>query len=624
MRKIYIDCEVYKDYFLLSALSASGKIIDVEMYPSKQLNKELLSSIMRHNQTISFNGLGYDLYIITAALQGYDNLALKKLSDSIIQSNKPAWMIARDNNLDIPAAWNHIDVMELPLGRSSLKIYGGRLNAPKLQDLPIKPDASITSDLREPMRLYCHNDLYTTRLLAQALEKQIALRASMSDQYGIDLRSKSDAQIAETVIKSELKKITGKTYRKPEFSDGHTFKYKNPGVVNFKNKTMCGIFERILKTPFELGSNGSVVLPSWLKENIEMCGNSYKMGIGGLHSCEKSQFVKPGKDQLLFDLDVASYYPNIILQQQLAPESLGKPFLKVYQSIVERRIKAKRRVARIEKKLKALELELSEHTSKKIAELKEERAYLKTTSDTLKICVNGSFRKLGSKYSFLYAPELLIQTTITGQLALLMLIEKVSSTGARVVSANTDGIVILCDKSQERSVLEQAFDWELETSYELERTDYKALASRDVNNYCAVTLEGETKGKGVFAKGGLAKNPDCKIVYEAVAAFLSDGVPLEKTINECKDLTKFIMLRRVNGGAVWMGQDLGKAVRYYHSNDLTLANESINYATNSNKVPKSLGCRPAMDLPEQFPGDVDLQLYIEKAKQLLKEVGFNA
>jgi len=29
----------------------------------------------------------------------------------------------------------------------------------------------------------------------------------MSEQYGMDLRSKSDAQIAETVIKSELHKI---------------------------------------------------------------------------------------------------------------------------------------------------------------------------------------------------------------------------------------------------------------------------------------------------------------------------------------------------------------------------------------------------------------------------------
>jgi hypothetical protein len=315
------------------------------------------------------------------------------------------------------------------------------------------------------------------------------------------------------------------------------------------------------------------------------------MGIGGLHSCEKSQYVKPDKDHLLFDLDVASYYPNIILQQQLAPRSMGKPFLDVYKSIVERRIAAKR----------------SGDTS---------------TADTLKIAINGSFGKLGSKYSPLYAPELLIQTTITGQLALLMLIEKVSSTGATVMSANTDGIVVRCHVSQERAVMEQAFDWELDTSYTLERTDYKVLASRDVNNYIAVTLGGKKKGKGCFANGGLAKNPDCKIIYEAVSEFLANGTCIDTTINNCKDLTKFIMLRRVNGGAVWMGKELGKAARYYHSNDPLLAGESINYATNSNKVPKSLGCRPAMDLPEEFPEDVDLELYVRKAEELLHEVGF--
>jgi hypothetical protein len=621
MKTVYIDIEVYKDYFLFSALSPEGKTLDIEMFEGKPLDKKTLNTIMRNRLTVSFNGLGYDLPLIVAALQGYDCAKLKALSDKIIKSNLPTWVICRDLDINIPKAWDHIDIMEIPLGRASLKIYGGRLNAPKLQDLPIKPDDSITPDLREPMRRYCHNDLHTTKLLAEALEKQINLRVSMSDQYGVDLRSKSDAQIAETVIKSELSKLTGKTYRKPELEENFSFNYRDPEIISYQDKGMKAIFERILKTPFELGGNGSVVMPTWLKDNIELCGRSYKMGIGGLHSCEKSQYVKACDDYLLFDLDVASYYPNIILQQQLAPESMGKPFLEVYKSIVDRRIKAKKRVAEIDKEIKALKMRKDE-ILKRIEELEVEKAYQKSTSDTLKISINGSFGKLGSKYSPLYAPELLIQTTITGQLALLMLIEKVSSVGARVMSANTDGIVVSCHKSQERDVMIQAFDWELETSYTLERTDYKVLASRDVNNYCAVTLDGKKKGKGCFAKGGLAKNPDCKIIYEAVSEFLANGICLDTTINNCKDLTKFIMLRRVNGGAVWCGEELGKAVRYYHSNDLTLANESINYATNSNKVPKSLGCRPAMDLPDQFPSDVDLDLYIKKAEELLNEVGF--
>ena len=41
---------------------------------------------------------------------------------------------------------------------------------------------------------------------------------------------------------------------------------------------------------------------------------------------------------------------------------------------------------------------------------------------------------------------MLIQTTVTGQLALLMLIENIELAGFTVVSANTDGIVevIMC------------------------------------------------------------------------------------------------------------------------------------------------------------------------------------
>lgn len=362
MKTVYIDIEVYKDYFLFSALSPEGKTLDIEMFEGKPLDKKTLNTIMCKRQTISFNGLGYDLPLIVAALQGYDCAKLKVLSDKIIKSNLPTWVICRDLDINIPKTWDHIDIMEIPLGRASLKIYGGRLNAPKLQDLPIKPDDSITPDLREPMRRYCHNDLHTTKLLAEALEKQINLRVSMSDQYGVDLRSKSDAQIAETVIKSELSKLTGKTYRKPELEENFSFNYQDPEIISYQDKGMKAIFERILKTPFELGANGSVVMPTWLKDNIELCGRSYKMGIGGLHSCEKSQYIKAGDDYLLFDLDVASYYPNIILQQQLTPESMGKPFLEVYKSIVDRRIKAKKRVAEIDKEIKALKLELSKLT----------------------------------------------------------------------------------------------------------------------------------------------------------------------------------------------------------------------------------------------------------------------
>lgn len=589
--RIYLDVETYKDYFLASFLREStGNILDIEFHADQPLNKKKLAAVMGKNQTISFNGNGYDLIIITAALMGYSNEKLKALSDNIIKSNLPSWRIAKDHEIYVPRMWDHIDIMDVAPGTASLKIYGGRLGAPKLQDLPIKPDDNITPELREPMRRYCHNDLYTTQLLCNKLIKQIELRESMSEQYGVDLRSKSDAQIAETVIKSELEKMTGKKYRCFEAPDDYGFRYKDPGIIEFKTEKLKGIFAKIKTHKFGLTANGSVKMPDFLKkEPIEFDGAKYQMGIGGLHSCEKQQYVKPSSNQLLFDIDVASYYPNIILQQQIAPKSMGAPFLKVYQSIVDRRIKAK-------------------HAGDKVV------------ADTLKIVVNGSFGKLGSKWSALYAPELLIQTTITGQLALLMLIESLAEKGVKTMSANTDGIVVLCGKDQEQTVEEIVFDWELATSYTLERTDYSAIASRDVNNYLAVKSGGRTKGKGVFANASLSKNPDTLIIYKAVADYVANGTPIEQTIKECNDVKQFVKVRQVKGGAIWRGEELGKATRFYYSNTVP-SDECLRYVLNGNKVPQSDGARPLMDLPDELPTDIDYQRYIDSANQLLKDIG---
>jgi hypothetical protein len=260
----------------------------------------------------------------------------------------------------------------------------------------------------------------------------------------------------------------------------------------------------------------------------------------------------------------------------------------------------------------------------KIKELEKELAECEVTAATLKVTNNGSFGKFGSKYSFLYAPNLLLQTTLTGQLSLLMLIETLEDNNIKVVSANTDGIVIYYHKDKVDLVSEILFDWEITTSYNLEQTDYRELASRDVNNYIAVKLDGKTKCKGCFGEASMSKNPDGLIIYEAVAEFIANGTPIEKTITDCEDIRKFVTVRRVTGGALFRGEYLGKAVRFYHSCDLGLADMSLVYAKNGNKVPMSQGCRPLMNLPNAFPEDINFYYYYTKANEVLKGVGYNA
>ena len=590
---LIIDTEVYQNYFLaLFKDLDSGKYRAFEMYEGQALDIPSLKRTMSSNTTVSFNGLSYDLNILAAAIDGADCARIKAISDEIIRSKLPSWRVAKSMGVSVPRNWDHIDLIEVAPGKASLKAYGGRMNAPTMQDLPIDPNAMIAPEQRLELKRYCRNDVDTTELLYKKLKGAIELRAQMSKQHDLDLRSKSDAQMAEAIIKHELEALTGKSYRPQKVEPGSVVRYAGPDMIYFEGQQLRDIYWRILKSGFPIWTNGSVRMPEWLSETkIRIGETDYQMGIGGLHSCESSRAIVAADDEALADFDVASYYPSIILRLKLAPEKMGKDFLQVYQGIVRRRLEAK-------------------------------RSGDKLTADTLKIVVNGSFGKLGSMFSALYAPQLMMQVTLTGQLCLLMLIERLEARGCKVVSANTDGIVVLFKKTQENVVDEVCFDWMLDTSFELERADYKGLYSRDVNNYIAVKKDGSTKRKGVFSEPGLMKNPEFTIVSDAVAAYLATAKPVEETVRLCRDITKFIAIRRVDGGAVWREQYLGKTVRFYYSTEVR-QDENIAYAKNKNKVPRSNGARPAMTLPDVFPDDVHHDRYIALAREALKDMGIS-
>ena len=49
--------------------------------------------------------------------------------------------------------------------------------------------------------------------------------------------------------------------------------------------------------------------------------------------------------------------------------------------------------------------------------------------------------------------------------------------------------------------------------------------------------------------------------------------------------------------------------------------EAIHYARNSNRVPRSEGAKPMMELPEKMPCDMDYGRYLLLARAALADVG---
>lgn len=544
---------------------------------------------------IGFNSKSFDNIVVSAFVAARTEGEIKRIANDVIENRLSPWR-AMNKHMLAELPFDNIDLIEVAPSFVGLKAYGARMHMEVLQDMPIAHDTVITEEQEAEVLKYCWNDCLTTLELLRNLEKEILLRVDISKQYNVDMRSKSDSQMAEQAY------ITSMGLRRKDNKIPKTVTYTPPKFLQFEDENLSGLLHRVSKHVFDMNPNtGHVVLPEFLGgQQIEFRQGTYQLGVGGIHSThDKSVCHVAGEEYTICDIDAASFYPSIILECGFVPSGLGQPFVDEYRAIYQRRLEAKRKGD-------------------------------KTTDATLKISLNGTFGKLASKYSVLYAPDLMLAVTLTGQFTLLMLIERLENVGVETLSANTDGIAIRYHKSLEEDVQRVVSDFSKLSRFVFEFTPYRVLAMKDVNNYFAVKPDRSLKVKGIYTpaverKDGketfnLKKNPTAQVAADAVGAWLAHGVPFEDTIRSAP-FVDFLSARNVTGGGEQSGVYLGKVVRWYQSNLPEL--EPIRYASNGNKVPKTDGARACMVLKDRtvHPRDLDYEWYINEAIKIAVAVG---
>lgn len=599
-----LDIECYKNYFLVKFRDRqTGRTVETMLFNGEhELDKKRIATILRNFRIYTFNGNSYDMLLLAYAMAGATEAELKLASDRIIVGKMRSWQFTDMYGVGLPSYVDHIDLMDVAPGQATLKMYGGRVHSKYLQDLPVHHTALIKENQLPLMSHYCGNDLILTGNLIDALIVELEMREFMSDLYGIDLRSKSDAQIAEAVIKRQAEKLTGKKIYKPTIDPGWSFNYVPPRYLKFQTEVMQTRFQKILRQKFYVGYDGKVVPPDLFKELIHIGNCKYKMGIGGLHSTEKSITHFSTATRKLIDTDATSYYPWLMINCGFSPRSIGVHFKPILKDHVIQRMIAK-------------------------------DAGKKKEAHSRKIIVNAIFGKTGSPTSIFYAPDLMIAVTLTGQLSLLMLIEEFELNDIEVVSANTDGVVALVDDHQMDQFRACVTDWEWATGMRTEENRYLSLHSRDVNNYFAreatynkstkkwLDVQSGIKAKGAYANEGLQKNPTNEICLIAIKKYLEEGTSINDTIKGCTDIRKFTTLRQVAGGAAKGDEILGKTVRWYYS---TNSPGPIVTLAKGDTVPRSTRGKPCLDLPDRLPDDIDYNWYIRETYHQLKLIGVDA
>lgn len=628
----------------------------VSLWKHKDGDMDKLKAVLAREDTtfVSFNGINFDAPVIWAAVDPKNDVALvKEIAQVIIERDERSWTVRDMYGLDA-IEFDHIDLMEVSPGvRISLKAFAGRMHYPTMVDLPFEHDQDLREDECATLESYCLNDLGVTEALFNALRVEIELREDMSDEHGIDLRSKSDAQLAEALLKKAAG-IGRSTGNVPAFVH-----YKAPSFIQTDDKEIIKLIEKIENHAFKINpANGQPVAPDFLSEPLRFGFGTYQLGVGGIHSTHDSKVLHESRDGFcLSDWDVASYYPNIMLACDLIPSinsdlAAGQRFINAYRSMYEKRMVAKR------------------EGNKKVA-------------NSLKIACNGTFGKLGSVYCGFYSPDLMLAVTLTGQLNLLCLIVEIEKTGAIVLSANTDGILVSYKEDRRDDVVQTIAGNAKRTGFTYEETPYKRAAFKDVNNYIAITAEsealivepenvirskaagGDAKRKGLYAKTSLMKNPTAEVCSTMAADYLRDGIHPRESVARYTNVRDFVAVRAVKGGGVqpthwveiddWIlvndlgtkdnewrrpcwpegkvlkrksrpapvtegvgGEPFGRMARWYMS---AQSPGPLVYVGSGNKVPKTEGAMLCLTLPETLPADLDRQWYVNEAISMLSDMG---
>ena len=348
------DTEIFGNRFLFKARVLHNRnLMSVWMHDEGYLAR--LAEIMNAPITlVSFNGIKFDAPVIAAVLAGRTVQEVKAIAKAIIEHEMQPWEVERRFGLKIPK-FDHIDLIEVSPSFVGLKTYGARMHMPWLKDLPYPHDANLDLEQCELVDKYCENDLDTTEELFRRLEGPLKLRVAMSQEYGVDMRSKSDTQMAETAFIKRLNLGRNKA-RVPA-----TITYTVPDYIKFKSPHLIELTERIGETVYNVNpKTGHVELPDFLgKEVITLNAGTYQLGVGGIHSThDKKVCYVATADTIITDIDAASYYPSILINANMIPQNTGQAFIDEYRKFYEERLFAKKQVKILEEQISQIKKEL--------------------------------------------------------------------------------------------------------------------------------------------------------------------------------------------------------------------------------------------------------------------------
>lgn len=508
--------------------------------------------------------------------RSYDQYILKSIllgldpyevSKQLIEENIPAWQISRDFN---KIQLYNFDVMtDMTKGLKQLEGYMG--NNIKETDVDFNINRPLTDkEILETIK-YCKSDVENTMQVFMERIEEFNSQMALIKAFNLNIKyiSMTKPQLS-AIILGALKK-----------------KHNDEFDINIPDNL------KITKYAYVVDWYKNVYNMDYKKELVtEIAGVSHTFAWGGLHGA----LPKYHGEGIYLNCDVASLYPSLMIEYDYVSRNVRDR--NKYREIRDTRLK-----------------------------LKKEKNPMQLP---YKLVLNSTYGAMKDKNNNLYDPLMANNVCVAGQLFLLDLIEKLEPY-AELIQSNTDGLFLKVNSDKDIDKIKSiAGEWEQRTRLQLEWETFSKIYQKDVNNYITIHEDGTYKSKGAYVKKLHDLDNDLAIVNKALIDYFTKGIPVEVTINECKELKLFQMISKTSSKYLYaMHGDKRipeKTFRIFASKDIS--DGGVFKVKIEGKKPEKI-----MNTPEHCyieNGDIngkrvsrklDKQWYINLAKKRLEDFG---
>ena len=347
-------------------------------------------------------------------------------------------------------------------------------------DRPLKTEEKLESES------YNRDDLDQTLTDFKLCKNEIQLRFEMMKEFGLDYSTLriTENQIAERVLKPNRIHGIEELVIHPQLYP--QLKIKNQKMIDYF------LYKEWQHTP---------------KMILNICGVDHTIAKGGIHAARECYHT-----DWAYYFDVSGYYNLIMINYDLLPRTLSEEGKAKYKQMYKEQLRLK-----------------------KINPVK--RVVYK------KICLAVYGAEL-NEYTNFYDPEKGRQVTLTGEIFLVDLLEKLEGK-VELIQSNTDGIIAKpLENISEQELIDIINEWQTRTGFTLKLDKIYDIHQRDVNNYMYRDDKGNIHVKGEIVKYyNLWDNPFLEdsyntttpyIIHHCIVEYWMNGRKPEEIIEENK------------------------------------------------------------------------------------------